>query len=178
MGTLYTGDVTYTFGREGLVMKRGLLLSALVASVTSAAVTALVMLVLLPVSVHGQAARTTATGITVVNSDGLQGITGDVRPTGGGLLRIFGADGTTDRVSLSAAGANPQNAGLDAFDASGNLIAHIGTFTLGNPSALGNPGAFFRDAQGNIRFLASLDANGNGSIKLLDASGNVIWSAP
>jgi hypothetical protein len=34
------------------------------------------------------------------------------------------------------------------------------------------------DAQGNIRYRASVDGDGNPTVELLDALGNVTWSAP
>jgi hypothetical protein len=33
-------------------------------------------------------------------------------------------------------------------------------------------------AQGNVRYRASVDPDGNPTIELLDAEGNVTWSAP
>ena len=163
-------------------MKRGILLTALVASVTSAAVTALVMLALLPSALHAQGApgaQTAAAGLTVTRADGLAGVTADVRPTGGGELTILGTDGKTVRAHLGAGGApagqppSAAAAGLEIDDANGNGIGRFGTQGGNTPI-----GVLLTDGQGNDRFLASLDQNGNPSIKMYDASGNVIWSAP
>jgi hypothetical protein len=163
-------------------MKRGILLTIVVASVISSAVTTLMLLAVLPEATYAQAARTTAVGLTVVNSDGLQGVTADVRPTGGGVLQILGADGKTIRAQLAAAGGgaagqppNPANAGLDIRDVDGNPIARVGN-GLNIPGA--GVGVQLLDANGNVRYLASLDSDGNPTIQLFDAGGNVVWSAP
>lgn len=79
-------------------MRRSFVFSLVAPCVVSAGVTALAMLALLPAMVDAQVARTTATGLTVVRSDGLQGMTADVRPTGGGVLQVLGADGKTVRA--------------------------------------------------------------------------------
>lgn len=163
-------------------MKRGLLLTALVSSLTSAPMTAFVLLSLLPSALHAQATpggQMAMAPVIVTRSDGLAGIIADVRPTGGGVLHVLGTDGKTFRATLGAAGAapgqspNPADAGLTIHDLSGNDIARVGTISADIPIAFR-----LRDAQGKERFLASLDQNGNPSIQLLDASGNIIWSAP
>jgi hypothetical protein len=162
-------------------MKRGIFLTVLVASVISSAVTALVLLAVLPEAIYAQAARTTAVGLTVVNSDGLQGVNADVRPTGGGVLQILGADGKTLRAQLAAAGGapgqplNPASGGLEIRDMDGKPIARIGT-PANMPGA--SVGVQLWDANGNVRYVASLDNDGNPTIQLFDAGGNVVWSAP
>jgi len=49
---------------------------------------------------------------------------------------------------------------------------------VGTQPGDGTPRMYLRDRQGNIRYLAAVDANGDPSLQLLDADGNVIWSAP
>jgi hypothetical protein len=160
-------------------MRPSLAFSLVASCVVSAGVTALVMLALLPAMVDAQVARTSALGLTVVRSDGLQGMTADVRPTGGGVLQVLGADGKTVRAQLAAGGAPPgqppssASAGLNVDDANGNMIARVGTLQGAAPI-----GIELWDSQGNVRYRATLDADGNPTIQLLDPDGNAIWSAP
>ena len=68
-------------------MRRSVILTAIVTSVVSTTLTALVMLALLPAVVTAQVERLSTAGLTIVRADGLQGVLADVRPTGGGLLQ-------------------------------------------------------------------------------------------
>jgi hypothetical protein len=167
---------------ESCLMQRANLVTAFVASVVSAAVTSLVIMALVPAAVDAQVARTVAPGLTVVREDGLPGLTADVRPTGGGVLRVLGVDGTTSRLTVGAAGVapgqppNPANVGVDLFSEDGaTRIGRIGTL----PDVPSSPiGVALWDAQGHVRYRATLDAESNPTIQLFDAHGTVIWSAP
>jgi hypothetical protein len=165
-------------------VRRTVLFPVLASSVVSTAVTVLMVLALMPAIVDAQVARLTAVGLTVVRDDNLPGVSADVRPTGGGVLRILGVDGKTNRITLAAAGAaqrgagqapgpgDAASAGLSVADLNGSVIARVGTLT--NAPV----GIELSDAQGNLRYRALLDADGNATIQLLDADGNVVWSAP
>jgi hypothetical protein len=135
---------------------------------------------------QAQVARTTAQGLTVVRPDGLPGVSADVRPAGGGVVQILGVDGKTVRAQLGAGGtANCSpgdtgayclagaNAGLDVRHPDGNLAVRLGLLA---PTLV--PGVRLVDEQGNVRYQASLDADGNPTIQLFDAAGAVLWSAP
>lgn len=167
-------------------MQRATLMAGFVSLAMSFVGTALAVQLFVPVVVEAQQARMTATGLTVVRSDGLQGITADVRPTGGGLLQILGVDGQTLRAQLGAGGTascspgdtsaycqEGANAGMDVRHPDGALAVRLGLLA---PTLV--PGVRLVDVQGNIRYQASLDLEGNPSIEFFDADGRVIWSAP
>lgn len=168
-------------------MKRGTLLTAIISSIVSAGLTTVVLLLaLLPSIVEAQVARVTAEGLTVVRSDGLEGLTAEVRPDGGGVLQVLGVDGQTVRVQVGAGGTRNcavgeagaacragGNAGVSIMHPDGTLATRVGL--LGQTIT---PGVQLVDAQGNVRFRASLDLEGNPTVQLFDAEGAVIWSAP
>ena len=123
-------------------MRRAVLASAITSAVVTLAVTSLIYSMFVPELVAAQVVRTTAVGLTVVRDDGLQGMTADVRPTGGGVLRIFGVDGNSPRLTIGAAGVapgqppNPANVGMDLFAEDGTTrIGRIGTL----PDVPGSP---------------------------------------
>jgi hypothetical protein len=117
-----------------------------------------------------------------VREDGLPGVSAEVRPTGGGVIRVFGIDGKAQRITVGAAGVapgqppNPANVGVDLFAEDGaTRIGRIGTL----PDVPGSPiGVALWDPQGNVRYRATLDSDNNPSIQLFDVAGNAIWSAP
>jgi hypothetical protein len=150
----------------------------LVSSVVSAAVTALVVLAMLPSAVDAQVARLTGSSLTVMGSDGLPGVTAEVGPPGGGILRVFGSDGKTVRLSLNSSGPPADggiaaNAGLNVYNVDGHEVVRVGS-----NQALNGYAVTLQDAQGTIRYRAAVDGNGDPTVQLFDAQGNVIWSAP
>ena len=154
--------------------------------------TALAVQLLIPAAVNAQQERMMATGLTVVRPDGLPGMTAEVRSTGGGLLQILGVDGQTLRAQLGAGGTanctpgdtssycqEGGNAGMDVRHPDGSLAVRLGL--LASPFGLATtlaPGMRLVDTEGNIRYQASLDRDGNPTLQLFDADGRVIWSAP
>jgi len=163
-------------------MRRSVILTAIVTSVVSTTLTAFVMLALLPAVVAAQVERISTVGLTIVRADGVQGVLADVRPTGGGLLQILGPDGTTPRVQVASGGAaagqpvapGPGGAGVNVYNANGVQVGRIGVGASDRPVVQMQ----LADAQGNVRYRASVDPDGNPTIELLDAEGNVTWSAP
>jgi hypothetical protein len=163
-------------------MRHSIILIALVTSVASTTLTVLMMAALLPAVADARAERIMATGLTVQRADGLQGLIADVRPTGGGILQVFGPDGTTPRVQVASGGAGSgqviqpgaPGAGVNVYNVNGTLVGRLGTH-----GAL-NDGVVLQlvDSQGNVRYRAALDADGNPTIELTDAEGRVVWSAP
>jgi hypothetical protein len=163
-------------------MPRAVLASAVTSAIVTLFVSALIYTAFMPEFVAAQPARATAAGLTVVRDDGLPGVTADVRPTGGGVVRIFGVDGKAQRLTVGAAGVapglppNPASVGVDLFAEDGTTrIGRIGTL----PDVPGSPvGVALWDPQGNVRYRTTLDGDGNPTIQLFDATGTVIWSAP
>jgi hypothetical protein len=163
-------------------MRRSVILTAIVTSVVSTTLTALVMLALLPAVVTAQVERLSTAGLTIVRADGLEGLVADVRPTGGGIVRVFGPDGKTTRVQMASGGAGSgqviqpgaPGAGVNVYDVNGTLVGRLGTHGALNDGV----NLQLADAQGNVRYRASVDGDGNPTIELMDAEGNVTWSAP
>ena len=159
-------------------MRSSVALSVVASSAISTAVSALIFTLALPGLVDAQVARTTAAGLTVVSPDGLEGVTADVRSTGGGILNILGVDGKVVRVSVGAGGGpvgqptNPQNGGVSINDVNGQQLIRIGSI---NGTVMETQ---LSDGQGKVRYRASLDSDGNPTIQLLTADGEVVWSAP
>ena len=103
----------------------------------------------------------------------------DVRANGGGQLQILGADGTTPRITLGAGGGiagNPAdpalNVGMQVFNIQEQQILRAGVLDLVGP------GFQLVDAAGTVRYRASLDGDGNPSVRIFDEKGAVIWAAP
>jgi len=159
-------------------MRGTIVLSVLASSVVSAAVTALIMLTMLPSAVDAQVAKLTGSGLSVVGADGRPGVNVDVGPPGGGILQVFGSDGKTVRLSLNSSGQPgptgiAPNAGLNVYNVDGLEVVRVGSIQAINVYAFN-----LRDAQVNTRYRAAVDGNGDPTIQLFDAEGNVIWSAP
>jgi hypothetical protein len=100
---------------------------------------------------------------------------------------VFAADGNP-RVRLTNGIARKDDGTLDPGSAGvgvnypdgATTMARIGTMEYAHPTgvAAGSPAVYLKDSAGNVRFMAILDDSGNASIRILDASGNVSWSAP
>ena len=96
-------------------------------------------------------------------------------------LRLLAPDGQTRRLVISAGGIDvpdPDGSGMNIYNQSGITVARLGQ----GHGPLGNQPLtnllYLSDQNGHRRILLSVDQFGTPSIKLLDASGNVIWSAP
>jgi hypothetical protein len=180
-------------------MKRIVLLSSLVTSAVSVPMTAVAMLLVLPTIVDAQVARTTAQGLTVIRPDGMPGMTADVQASDGGVVEILGSDGKAQRVSLAArgvgarvqlhdqsganrvnlalggeSGTNPGAEGLNMDDSSGVQLVRLGTRAPGSGIRVV---MLLTDQQDNPRIQMSVADDGTPSIKMLDANGNVMWTA-
>jgi len=98
----------------------------------------------------------------------------------GADIRLLSPDGQTNRLVISSGGINvpdPDGSGMNIYNPSGIPVARLG---MGR-GPLGNQPLtnllFLSDQEGHRRILLSVDQNGTPSIKLLDAQGNVTWSA-
>src|SRR5919199_1451759 len=140
-------------------MRPSNVLTAIVTSLASSTLTALVLLTLVPSLVNAQVERFTTAGLTIVSADGLEGVLADVRPTGGGILQILGPDGTTPRVQVASGGAaagqaigpGPGGAGVNVYNANGIQVARIGVGSSDRPAVQMQ----LADAQGNVRYRAN-----------------------
>ena len=160
------------------IMRHTLVLPMLISSVASATATGVVIFALLPSAVDAQITRLTGSSLVVMGSESLPGVTAEVGSPGGGILRVFGSDGKTVRLSLNSSGQPVDggiapNAGLNVYNADGLEVVRVGSIQALNGYAIN-----LRDAQGTTRYRAAVDGEGNPTVQLFDAQGNVIWSAP
>jgi len=98
----------------------------------------------------------------------------------GADIRLLAPDGQTSRVVISSGGINvpdPDGSGMNIYNQLGIPVARLGMGRgpLGN-QPLANL-LFLADQNGRRRIVLSVDQNGTPSIRILDAQGNVIWSA-
>lgn len=96
-------------------------------------------------------------------------------------LRLLGPDGQTRRVVISAGGIevpDPDGSGMNVYNQNGVVVGRFGQGRgpFGN-QPLRNV-LFLSDQNGKQRILLAVDSNGNPTIRLMDAFGNIIWSAP
>ena len=96
-------------------------------------------------------------------------------------VRLLGPDGQTRRVVISAGGidvSDPDGSGMNVYNQNGVVVGRFGQ----GRGPLGNQPLrnllFLSDQNGRQRILLAVDANGNPTIRLMDALGNIIWSAP
>jgi hypothetical protein len=158
-------------------VKRVIVLSSLVTSAVWVMMTAVSMTVIFPAVVDAQISRIAADDLIVGPADGPRVHLAVVQPGPQPQVQVVGANGQV-RAALSTGGPsnqpNPATAGLNIMAEDGQtIIGRIGTTSAGTSTEI-----LLRDRQGNIRFITIVDDNGNPSIQLLDAVGNVIWSAP
>jgi hypothetical protein len=95
-------------------------------------------------------------------------------------VRLLGP-GQTRRVVISAGGIevpDPDGSGMNVYNQNGVVVGRFGQ----GRGPLGNQPLrnllFLSDQNGKQRILLAVDSSGNPTIRLLDAFGNVIWSAP
>lgn len=96
-------------------------------------------------------------------------------------VRLLGSDGQTRRVVISAGGIDvpdPDGSGMNVYNQNGVVVGRFGQ----GRGPLGNQPLrnllFLSDQNGRQRILLAVDSSGNPTIRLMDAFGNIIWSAP
>ena len=96
-------------------------------------------------------------------------------------VRLLSADGQTRRVVISAGGIDvpdPDGSGMNVYNQHGVVVGRFGQ----GRGPLGNQPLrnllFLSDQTGKQRIVLAVDSSGNPTIRLLDAFGNIIWSAP
>jgi hypothetical protein len=157
-------------------VKRVILLSSLTTSAIWVAMTLVSIIVIFPAIAGAQPTRLYADEITM-GPDGSAQIHAGQPPntaipsTG---IQLVSAEGTVRAsINTGSPGSPLSPTGMNLWSGDGKtVIARLGS------SANGVPSVYLADNQGKIRYRAILDEDGNASIQLLDAGGNVIWSAP
>jgi hypothetical protein len=128
----------------------------------------------------------TAQSVTVVGSDTVQPGSERVRlftnwNGAGSDISLLGTDGLTPRMVLASGGISgydPAASGINIYAEDGTQVARlgIGHGPLGNQPL--NTVMTLFDTSGHQRIRLQVPEVGNPSIRILDAQGNVVWSAP
>ena len=99
----------------------------------------------------------------------------------GADIRLLAPDGQTRRLVISSGGIDvpdPDGSGMNIYNQSGLTVARLGQGRGPQGNQPLTNLLFLSDQNGHQRIRLSVDQFGTPSIKLLDAAGNVIWSAP
>jgi hypothetical protein len=162
-------------------MHRTIALSVAVSSLVSVLLTVLVMTLALPAVVDAQATRIQAERITVVDPTGAELVALGAGPGAHATVSVRNAEGHV-RVGMATGGPSnlggvlPDAAGFNLSASDGTQIARLGTRGEGGTY---EPGVILRlaDMQGRARVVLTVAPDGAPSIEMLDANGNVTWSA-
>ena len=135
-----------------------------------------------PRAVEAQEALIRAEQFTIQDSTGADRIQLINGPGIAARVRLLAPDGTTPRIDLANGapatfgGQVPEAAGINLNALDGTNIGRLGT---GNPRDPAPDGVnlLLSDRQGRQRIRLVVAGDGTPSIELLDAAGNVTWSA-
>ena len=164
-------------------MSRVILLSVALSSAISSLVTALVFTLALPSAVGAQEARIRAEQLVAVGPNGTDRARLFVGPGNNTSVAVLSTDGRTMRALMGTGGpANrgglePETADFVLFAQDGTSLARLGTRETPDSHAAGVNLAL-SDSQGHVRLDLLVDEDGTPAIHMLDADGNVTWSAP
>jgi hypothetical protein len=168
-----------TSGQKGLVVGRTVGISAFVASLASIAVTSLLWAVVPPAVVEAQEGRIRAEAVTVFGDNNVDRVRLQSGPGFAAAMQVLDSQGT---VRVQAATGHPRPdadqgqrlaaAGLSIWSQEGTLIGRLGTPQVGE-----GIGVFLFDSEERVRIRLRVAGDGTPSIVMLDAEGNVTWSA-
>ena len=165
-------------------MKGAILVSAAVSSLVSTIGTVVALNILARAVVEAQGTQIRAESVWVVDENGTQRVTMSTGPGAHSSARVRSADGIL-RVSMSTGGV-PRDGGTQPDEADVQVFAPEGTTGFGGPGPIASLGTgaggvgstlYLGDRQGQIRIFLRVDADGNPSMEMRDASGNVTWRA-
>jgi hypothetical protein len=162
-------------------MRRTLFLSVVLPLLMGFLGTVLAQSLVLPGLADAQEARIRAEQLTLVGDNGADRLRLAPGAGAGAAVGVLDSDGKL-RIDLrtggspTAAGTTPEAASVNVFASNGSRIARIGTGGAGTAAA---PGAelVLRDRKNRDRLRLLVADDGTRSIHLLDADGNVAWSA-
>ena len=162
-------------------MRRTLLLSVVLPLLMGFLGTILAHSLALPGFVAAQDARIRAERVTVVGDNGAERIDLVNGPGVNSAVQVNDANGMR-RAGFNTggllAGNDPDGSGFNVWAADGTTpMVRLGTGR--GPSGTGplRNVLFLTDQQGQMRIRLIVDENGTPSIEMLDANGNVTWSA-
>jgi len=162
-------------------MKGAILVSAAVSSLVSIIGIIVALNILAPAVVEAQETRIRAERVVVVDDSGTNRVTMSTGPiVSRSAVSVFSEAGISRAYmsTVGSGGVDGDAVNLVLFAPEGRLasgaegIARLGT-------GAGGAGATFHlaDRQGQIRIWLQVDGDGNPSIEMRDASGNVTWRA-
>ncbi len=162
-------------------MKRAICLGGAVSFVMAFLGTMLAVAVALPAIVSAQETRLRAEQLTVVGDNGTDRVRIQTGPGGAASVRLMDTDGNLRSMTSTggqARGDDPDAAGIAFQNSSGMQVIRLGTGR--GPSSTGPlvQGLILSDQEGKQRVQIRVAEDGSPSITLLDAGGNVTWSAP
>ena len=162
-------------------MRRTILLAGVLPFVSAFLGGVLAFSFVVPGIVEAQETRIRAESVVVVDDSGMNRAAMETGP-GARSAVVVRSQGEITRVSLNiggGAGTRPDAAFLSVFAPEGPpdeggipAIARLGTGDDGDGSVM-----YLRDRQGGIRIWLRVDGDGNPSMEIRDASGNVTWRA-
>ena len=164
-------------------MKRAIVLSGLTSFLMAAVGSVVGVNLVAPAVADAQETRIRAERLTIIDGNGVDRLLLRTIPGISAGMAVLAQDGTTSRASMntgagqSTGGALADAAGLELYLVDGTRVGRLGTHN----SVIDAPGTvnfFLSDSQGNKRIQLLVDDDGNPSIQLLDAGGNVTWSTP
>lgn len=161
-------------------MTAAVLVSGVVSSLVSIMGTILALHVVAPAVVDAQEARVRAERVAIVDGDGTERAIMSSGPGVRAAVRVHSSAGFP-RIDLATGGQLPQggtepdHAQFHVYAPEGPTllpIAVLGTANQGEGSLL-----LLRDRQEQTRISLRVDRDGNPSIEMRDADGNVTWRA-
>lgn len=160
-------------------MGRTICISIFATCLASMAVTSLLWAVAVPAVVAGQEGRIRAEAVTVFGDNGGDRVRLQSGPGFAAAMQVLDAQGT---VRVQAATGHPRpdadqgqrfaGAGPSIWSQEGALLGRLGTGQDGV-----GIGVFLFDSEERARIRLRVAGDGTPSIALLDAEGNVTWSA-
>ena len=162
-------------------MRRTLWLSVVLPLVMGFLGTVLAQTLMQPGLADAQEARIRAEQLTLVGDNGMDRLRLEPGPGAGAAVGVLDSDGklrsdARTGGSPTTAGTTPEAASINVFASNGTRIARMGTGGAGTAAA---PGAelVLRDRENRDRVRLLVADDGTPAIQLLDANGNVTWSA-
>jgi hypothetical protein len=164
-------------------VRRTVVFSVIASSVVSAAVTALLFILAMPGLVEAQVATIRGSQVIAVGDNGAERVR--LMPGAGntGQVQIVDDNGTIRIANILGVGTSGQeDVGITMRSSSGVPIVRLGTVGQprgGVPDALVHSGnLILRDDSGGDRIRLLVADDGTTTIELINAAGEVVWSAP
>ena len=162
-------------------MRRTLLLSVGLPILMGFLGTILAQTLALPAVGGAQEARIRAEQVTVVGSTGTDRVRLGTGPGANATALVLSPDGRVRALMgtggpAAQGGLEPETADFVLFAQDGRFLARLGTRSTPESHAAG-VNLVLSDSQGRVRLELRVAEEGTPSIQMLDANGNVTWSA-